>query len=59
MESFGAKYISSETTNVDELAEQVGGIGALVEPARRALYLYVAIVTAVGAATFVRRDVAG
>jgi len=26
----------------DELAEQVGGIGALVEPARRALYLYVA-----------------
>lgn len=26
----------------DELAEQVAGIGALVEPARRALYLYVA-----------------
>lgn len=26
----------------DELAEQVSGIGALVEPARRALYLYVA-----------------
>lgn len=26
----------------DELAEQVAGVGALVEPARRALYLYVA-----------------
>ncbi|HEX7744207.1 MAG TPA: helix-turn-helix domain-containing protein, partial [Micromonosporaceae bacterium] len=26
----------------DELAEQVAGVGALMEPARRALYLYVA-----------------
>ena len=26
----------------DELADQVAGVGALVEPARRALYLYVA-----------------
>ena len=26
----------------EELAEQVAGVGALVDPARRALYLYVA-----------------